>query len=162
MTYIQIYRHISRFCGSIMQWWRPFIILILFARIFLIYEMHTSLHPIITATVVTTRHHTAIDVSNNNSKVLTIASWNLRVPFPPDLQLHLLWAERRDLIISAIHQHQPHFLAVQEDCYFWNSDILHHTTIDTHDITTKTTSLSDKYHQYGLFNRNGESCPSSN
>jgi len=61
--------------------------------------------------------------------------------------------ERRSSIITAIQTYQPHILAVQEDCYFMNQDIMNLQY-------GNTTKLSDIYNRYGLFNRNGESYPS--
>ena len=87
---------------------------------------------------------------------LRIATLNLRVPFPIDIQHNLSWIQRRSSIISTIHHHQPHILAVQEDCYFMNQDIM-----NLQYGNTAKKRLSDIYNRYGLFNRNGESHPSS-
>jgi endonuclease/exonuclease/phosphatase family metal-dependent hydrolase len=160
----------SRFCRRVAQRRPSSIIFLLFAPIFL-FQPQTSLHSITTTATVTSNQKkstTAVAALTHQDSRLTIASWNLRVPFPQDLQLHLSWEERRDAIISAIHQHQPDLLAVQEDCYFMNSDILQRkilpntTTNDNNKAkAASTTTLSDVYNRYGLFNRNGETQPSS-
>jgi len=94
-------------------------------------------------------HH----VHNSN---LRIATLNLRVPFPIDIQHNLSWTQRRSSIISTIHNYQPHILALQEDCHFMNQDIM-----DLQYGSSTKKRLSDIYNRYGLFNRNGESHPSS-
>ena len=86
---------------------------------------------------------------------LRISTLNLRVPFPIDIQHNLSWTQRRSSIISAIHNYQPHILAVQEDCYFMNQDMMNLQ------YGVEKKKLSDIYNRYGLFNRNGESHPSS-
>ena len=95
--------------------------------------------------------------SPDHNSNLRIATLNLRVPFLIDIQHNLSWTQRRSSIITAIHNYQPHILAVQEDCYFMNQDIMNLQYAGS----TKKEKLSDIYNRYGLFNRNGESIPSS-
>lgn len=92
------------------------------------------------------------------STPLKIATWNLRLPFPQDNTIHLSWSQRKDAIASAISQYAPDLLALQEDCYFMNSDLLHHTSISQ---KGSNVALSHMYHRYGRFNRNGEIYPTS-
>lgn len=63
--------------------------------------------------------------SNN---LFRVATWNLRVPFPPDLEQNLSWIDRRHHIALAIAQWKPHILAVQEDCHFMNEYLMSTTT----------------------------------
>ncbi|KAL7551922.1 hypothetical protein ACHAWF_015131, partial [Thalassiosira exigua] len=85
--------------------------------------------------------------------VLRVASWNLRVPFPPDVERNLSWADRRGSLASTIAKVRPHVLAVQEDCRFMSDDLM------DIDLAGGGGKLSDVYDRYGLFNRNGESEP---
>uniref|UniRef100_A0A7S4IG57 Endonuclease/exonuclease/phosphatase domain-containing protein n=1 Tax=Odontella aurita TaxID=265563 RepID=A0A7S4IG57_9STRA len=73
-----------------------------------------------------------------------VATWNLRVPFPPDEAGGNSWLARRPYVAQAIRSAGPDILGLQEDCYFMNEDLL----LDY--------SLSEEYDRYGLFNRNGE------
>ena len=98
-------------------------------------------------------HHYA---DNNRLK---IASWNLRVPFPPDIERNLSWMERRDSIASAITYYRPDLLAVQEDCYFMSHDLMN---AQTSTLSKGEKMLSDIYKRHGLFNRNGDSYPTTN
>ena len=84
---------------------------------------------------------------NKVSSSLKIGVWNLRVPFEQD---ESTWEDRRDSVASAIAGHHLHILATQEDCYFMNIDLLEMLGAN-----------SSSYERYGLFNRNGESTPSS-
>lgn len=89
---------------------------------------------------------------DHNDARLRVATWNLRVPFPPDAERHLSWAERKYSIASATARLRPHLLAVQEDCYFMDDQLM--------DLDVGGgTRLSDTYTRYGLFNRNGEATP---
>ena len=110
-----------------------------------------------------------------------MATWNIRVPFPPDVQYNLSWNERRRSIATAIETHEPDLLAVQEDCYFMNEYLMNSYNTHTNDNNnnnattnnnannnnhtnnnnnaTTNKSLSNVYNRYGLFNRNGESHP---
>ena len=112
---------------------------------------------------------------------LRVATWNIRVPFPPDVQYNLSWKERRRSIAYAIETHEPDLLAVQEDCYFMNEYLMNSYNTHTNDNNnnnattnnnannnnhtnnnnnaTTNKSLSNVYNRYGLFNRNGESHP---
>ena len=101
-------------------------------------------------------YHGSSPLLHGNNSSLRIATLNLRVPFSIDIQHNLSWIERRSSIISSIHNYQPHILALQEDCYFMNQDIMNLQL-----LFNSTTKLSDIYNRYGLFNRNGESKPSS-
>ncbi|KAL7532346.1 hypothetical protein ACHAXR_008604 [Thalassiosira sp. AJA248-18] len=93
----------------------------------------------------------------DDKSYLRVASWNIRVPFPPDIQQNLSWADRRYSIASGIARLRPHLLAVQEDCYFMNDYLMKAQT-----PPTGGRMLSDVYNRYGLFNRNGESQPTKN
>lgn len=95
---------------------------------------------------------------HEHNSSLRIATLNLRVPFSIDIQHNLSWSQRRYSIISTIQNYQPHILALQEDCYFMNQDIMN---LQFNGSTAKKKLLSDIYNRYGLFNRNGESKPSS-
>ena len=69
-------------------------------------------------------YHGSSPLLHGNNSSLRIATLNLRVPFSIDIQHNLSWIERRSSIISSIHNYQPHILALQEDCYFMNQDIM--------------------------------------
>ena len=98
--------------------------------------------------------------NNNNNHYLRVATWNIRVPFPSDVQNNLSWNERRRSIATAIETHEPDLLAVQEDCYFMNEYLMNSYNTHTNNNNNTTTKiLSNVYNRYGLFNRNGESYP---
>lgn len=82
-----------------------------------------------------------------------MATWNLRVPFPPDADNNLSWDDRVNSVASAIAAWRPHLMALQEDCYFMSDSLMK--------SKTAIGKLSGAYDRYGLFNRNGESYPSS-
>ena len=65
---------------------------------------------------------------------LRVATWNIRVPFPPDVQYNLSWKERRRSIAYAIETHEPDLLAVQEDCYFMNEYLMNSYNTHTNNI----------------------------
>ena len=137
----QLYRFIQR---------QPFIILIILSPIFFL-QPQVSLH-----TLTNDFEKKRIGVVGKSSSSLQIASWNLRVPFSQDLSLNLSWSTRRSSVIAGISQYQPDLLALQEDCYFMSTDLL-----NTPISGRGQYKLSDSYNRYGLFNRNGESHPSS-
>ena len=100
--------------------------------------------------------HTSVIIRSDSRphNLLRLATWNLRVPFPRDLEKNLSWNDRKYSIASAIARWRPHLLALQEDCYFMSESLMNsETTIG---------KLSDTYERYGLFNRNGESYPNMN
>ena len=91
-------------------------------------------------------YHGSSPLLHGNNSSLRIATLNLRVPFSIDIQHNLSWIERRSSIISSIHNYQPYILALQEDCYFMNQDIMNLQ----YGSTTKKKKLSDIYNRYGL------------
>ena len=109
-------------------------------------------------------HNSNSNLPSYNSKnegdgIIKVATWNLRVPFPPDIERNLSWVDRRQSIASAIATIRPHILALQEDCYFMSEDLMNAHIEAAMWGGERGAKLSDIYNRYGLFNRNGESYP---
>lgn len=97
-------------------------------------------------------------ISNQKSKPtrskddFRVSTWNIRVPFPSDVEKKLSWRDRQSSVAAAIASSRPDIIALQEDCFFMSNSLMN--------SDTEIGKLSDTYERYGLFNRNGESRPS--
>lgn len=88
--------------------------------------------------------------TRDQGEEFTIATWNLRVPFPKDDETGNTWASRRAYIAQAIASTKPDLLGLQEDCYFMTTELL------------DAFKLGETYSHYGRFSMNGEEVPNSN